>query len=96
MLNITLMNGRLTGIESAHESTLAAILEYHPDFMESVIAVGDEQKYYTNDVDGSLEDAKSLAKSFDEKGIPYGVLCYCNETLFDEFWGALRSWGQQK
>lgn len=90
MLKISLTNAQLSGIEDAHESVLPVILEHHPDFMESVIVSGVNRDYYTNDVDGTIEDARKLADALDAKKIPCQILCGAAKP--EKFWDAMEEW----
>jgi hypothetical protein len=90
MLKIRLTNAQLSGIEDAHKSVLPVILEHYPDFMESVIVSGVIRDYYTNDVDGDMDDARALADALDAKKIPYQVLCSAGKSR--AIWDALDEW----
>jgi hypothetical protein len=90
MLKISLTNAQLSGIEDAHKSALPVILEHYPDFMESVIVSGVNRDYYTNDVDGDMDDARVLADALDAKKIPYQVLLSAAKPRV--LWDVLDDW----
>ena len=98
MIEITIINSRLSTIENVQAKALPFVLQFDATFLDSVITHtnSEGEVYYRNFVDGTIEDAESLYTELSNAKCPckIAIMMQLDSLSSRSFWTAMKHWGE--
>lgn len=96
MIELGIINGRLSRISSVSPKAVGEILKFAPYFLDCAVETitNNGDLYLSNDVDGTIEEAEQLYAELERLKYYPRVTISMKQEYSQHFWDAMRAWSR--